>query len=193
MTILQAADALAAKHPDRMQRKTGWPCCELVGRVGLLAAGLSAPPHGSWWAGQCIHDPADPWSPLWSTRALVEVATGMDLEWPSYLVTPDGAPWGEQHVQAVIDRLPPVGIWSVFQRWKTTPGPGRTGSGHQVLGRHDGDGVVFVLESSIAGGMKLGGVLWHEGERPATGGDDLRPFLRESRAGVAVIPLWEGA
>lgn len=189
MRVTDAARALISAHPDKARPGSGWPCCEWVGRVLVAMGGL---PHAGWWRDMCIWEPDDPWSPMRATRQMVEHATGFVVDAPGALIRPQSSTWGKPHEDAVL-RSMTWGRWHVAQRWARLPTIRDPGSGHQALIRYDGDGVGVVLESSIRDGIRVNGDAWHGGRTPQLIDADLRPWIARGGAGVAVVPLWEGA
>lgn len=188
--VLDAAADLVRHHPGRARPKTGWPCCEFVGRVVLAAAGADAPP--GWWAKMCVHSPDWPWSPLDAAAELVGLAGPLTA--PGRLVLPGGIDWGDTHVDAVL-RGCVAGRWHVAQRWtRLSPdgtARGLTSGGHTVLLWYEGDGLGCILESDVRRGVRFGGTAWAGGAPPRP--EPLLPWLLACRAGVAVQPLWAGA
>lgn len=190
MRVLDAATEIVQAHPERARPGTGWPCCEFVGRALLRAAGRTTGPAG-FWTDMCIHDPGEPWSPAEAARAIV----GPQPTAPGRVVRPAAGVWGEAQLRSVLDGLV-VGRWHVVQRWTHLAADGtaiglKTG-GHTVLLRYDGDATGLILESSVRDGVRLGGLPW-TGPRPNVGSDSVLGWLTAGRAGLALVPLWEGA
>ena len=187
-TLLAAAQALALEAPERTRPGTGWPCCELVGRLLLAVAEAEAVP--GWWAQMCVYDVAQPWSPR---QAAIDLM-GADLDLGAPVIAPSdpARPWEVVPIDLVLDHLH-VGRWHVVQRWRRLAADGTvsgiTSGGHTILLRYDGDGIGLVLESSVADGVRLCHRPWRS-SIPSSAPESILGWLTVAKGGLAICPLW---
>lgn len=191
-------DALALaleEHPDRARPGSGWPCCELVARVVLGAAGV--PLEGDWYPGRVGGPPA---GCLWADAMVLDG----DRPWSSAQV------WGRAGLAHVLPdgAQPKPGLWHVVQGWRSLTeervGPGDTG--HTWLWYAIDAEYGHALESSERHGVRLAEVHLAVGPEAAPqqgDGSALRrllpdltpePWARRAErygAGVAVAVLRE--
>lgn len=193
--ILRAAESLIADAPERARRGNGWPCCTFTAEILSRCVQIPRGDWPVWWGRANVRDYRYPWSSATAALDVVRLVGHPDVPSGRVEPAPDGE-WAQRHVERVRGLFVP-GRWHFVQLWwsldENGHGKAPDAKGHAFLWLAVDADEGWRLESDVSRGARLNGSPWHFGPAPNVGTVAADSWLRDADAGVAVVPLWEGA